>query len=127
MITRAIDKIYPGEQIFITYTGTYTTLKRAERKKKLQEEYYFDCQCAACVNDWPTYNETLKTHIGSISSRKDLVEKLKPYKKRLLDNKYDIDAVKRMLDILYSEAKLPCEEILHAQMYLKSYYSGKFN
>jgi len=55
------------------------------------------------------------------------VEKLMPFRERLLANMYDIEAVKAVLDILYKEVnKHPCEEILHAEQYLKSYYLGKF-
>jgi len=98
-----------------------------ERKQKILQDYFLDCDCPACENDWPMYNEVLHNHIGSISKNKQLVEKLKPFKERLLANMYDIEAVKAVLDILYKEVNThPCEEILHAEQYLKSYYLGKF-
>lgn len=102
-------------------------MSREERKRKMMNEYFFNCDCIACVEDWPTYSEILRDHVGSISkNKKELVERLKPYRKRLLADKYDIDAVKTVLNILYGEVKMPCEEIVHAVQYLKCYYLGKF-
>lgn len=91
------------------------------------EDYFFECDCAACAANWPMYNEILEDHVGSITKNKELVDKLKPYKQRLRKNMYDIDAVKSVLGILYKEVSQPCEEIVHAEQYLKSYYLGKFH
>ncbi|XP_011703831.1 PREDICTED: SET and MYND domain-containing protein 4-like isoform X1 [Wasmannia auropunctata] len=127
MITRALTPIHPGDQIFTSYGGIYAYMSRSERKQKILQDYFLDCDCPACENDWPTYNEILRDHIGSISKNKQLVEKLRPFRERLLANMYDIEAVKAVLDLLYREVnKHPCEEILHAEQYLKSYYLGKF-
>jgi len=127
MITRALTPIRPGDQIFTSYGGVYAHMSRVERKQKILQDYFLDCNCPACENDWPTYNEILRDHVGSISKNKQLVEKLRPFRERLLANMYDIEAVKTVLDILYKEVtKHPCEEILHAEQYLKSYYLGKF-
>lgn len=123
MITRALTPICPGDQIFTSYGGVYAHMSRSERKHKILQDYFLDCDCLACKNDWPMYNEILRDHIGSISKNKQLVEKLRPFRERLLANMYDIEAVKTVLDILYREVKEhPCEEILHAEQYLKSYY-----
>lgn len=125
MITRALHTILPGDQVFTSYGAGYAYMPRSERKEKIMQDYFFDCQCLACVSNWPTYNEILRNHVGSISKNKRLVEKLKPFKQRLLKNVYDIDAVKNVLNILYEEVSQPCEEIVHAEQYLKSYYLGK--
>lgn len=127
MITRAMEPIYPGEQIFTGYGADYSYMSKVKRKAKLSEEYLFDCQCPACINDWPTYERILKNHIGSITKNKKLVEQLKPYKERLLANKFDVEAVKQVIEILHKEVKKPCEEILHAVQYLRSYYLGKLH
>ncbi|XP_046747231.1 SET and MYND domain-containing protein 4-like isoform X2 [Diprion similis] len=124
MITRALDPIAVGEQIFTCYGTAHGQMSRDERKKKIMEEYFFDCECPACYNDWPTYKEILGNHIGSISKNKDLVQKLKPFKKKLLENKYDIHAVKSLIEILHEETTKPCEEMIHAMQFLKSYYLG---
>ncbi|KZC08336.1 PREDICTED: SET and MYND domain-containing protein 4-like [Dufourea novaeangliae] len=127
MITRALEPIYPGDQIFTGYGAAYAHMPRSERKEKIMQDYFFECNCPACSSDWPMYNEILQHHVGSISKNKELVEKLKSYKQRLVKNMYDIDAVKSVLGILYKEVSQPCEEIVHAEQYLKSYYLGKFN
>ncbi|XP_076170196.1 protein-lysine N-methyltransferase SMYD4 isoform X2 [Ptiloglossa arizonensis] len=127
MITRALEPIYPGDQIFTGYGAAYAHMPRSERREKIMQDYFFECNCPACKSDWPMYNEILQNHVGSISKNKELVEKLKPYKQRLVKNMYDINAVKSVLGILYKEVSQPCEEIVHAEQYLKSYYLGKFN
>ncbi|CAK9802764.1 SET and MYND domain-containing protein 4 [Anthophora plagiata] len=127
MITRALEPIYPGDQIFTNYGAAYAHTTRSERREKIMQDYFFKCDCIACTNDWPLYNEILRNHIGSISKNKKLVERLKPYKQRLVKNMYDIDAVKSVLGILYKEVSQPCEEIVHAEQYLKSYYLGCFS
>ncbi|XP_043474196.1 SET and MYND domain-containing protein 4-like isoform X2 [Leptopilina heterotoma] len=122
MITRALETISPGDQIFTSYGGGHQHIALIERRKKMMEDYFFNCDCPACISDWPTYREILQNHVGSISKNKQLVEKLLPFKKRLIKNKYDIDAAKNILKILYKEATMPCEEIVHGMQYLKSYY-----
>lgn len=126
MITRALETISPGDQIFTSYGGGHQHIALIERRKKMMEDYFFNCDCPACISDWPTYREILQNHVGSIAKNKQLVEKLLPFKKRLIKNKYDIDAAKSILKILYKEATMPCEEIVHGMQYLKSYYLGKF-
>lgn len=122
-----MEPIEPGQQIFTGYGADYSYMPRDKRKEKLMEEYFFDCQCLGCVNDWPTYSDVLKNHTNSIKQNKILVQRLKPYKKRLLENKYDIDAVKEVLNILHKQVDKPCEEILHAVQYLRTYYLGKLH
>ncbi|XP_053994858.1 SET and MYND domain-containing protein 4-like isoform X2 [Hylaeus anthracinus] len=122
MITRALEPINPGDQIFTGYGAAYAHMPRSERREKIMQDYFFECNCPACDSDWPMYNEILQHHVGSICKNKELVEKLKPYKQRLVKNMYDIDAVKSVLGILYKEVSQPCEEIVHAEQYLKSYY-----
>ncbi|XP_046605322.1 SET and MYND domain-containing protein 4-like isoform X1 [Neodiprion virginianus] len=124
MITRALEPIAVGEQIFTCYGTAHGCMPRNERKKKIMEEYFFECECPACYNDWPSYKEILENHIGSITKNKDLVQKLKPFKKKLLKNKYDIHAVKSIIEILHEETTKPCEEMIHAIQFLKSYYLG---
>lgn len=127
MVTRVLEPIKQGDQIFTSYGAGYQYMPRVERKKRMMQAYFFDCDCQACIEDWPTYPEILRNHVGSIAkTNKELVEKLKPLRQRLLANKYDIDAVKDVLNMLYAEVKMPCEEIVHAIQYLKSYYLGKF-
>ncbi|XP_023318394.1 SET and MYND domain-containing protein 4-like [Trichogramma pretiosum] len=123
MVTRALEPIKPGDQIFTCYGGGYQYMGRSERRRKMAESYFFDCDCQACAEDWPIYLDILRNHVGSIAkTNRPLVDKLKPYRQRLLADKYDIDAVKSILEVLYAEAKMPCEEIVHAVQYLKSYY-----
>ncbi|XP_078036028.1 protein-lysine N-methyltransferase SMYD4 [Augochlora pura] len=49
--------IKPGEQIFCDYGYHYAISTTSERQKKLSEQYYFNCNCPPCQEDWPTYHD----------------------------------------------------------------------
>lgn len=34
----------------------HALMKRTDRQKQLQSQYYFDCVCPACENDWGLYD-----------------------------------------------------------------------
>ena len=53
MVARAISNIQKGEEICLDYGVTYFTHPKATRAQILKLQYYFDCNCEACVNDWP--------------------------------------------------------------------------
>ena len=48
---KASNVINPGDEIFISYLGTYTYAGMTLRKKMLSEDKYFDCQCSRCSNE----------------------------------------------------------------------------
>lgn len=45
--------IKAGEQIFDCYVQSHRELPKAERQKKLESQYNFECQCEACVSNYP--------------------------------------------------------------------------
>ena len=54
---RAIKKIPKGEMIIDNYGSLYAVNGRSDRQKLVSSQYYFNCYCEACQNDWPLYNK----------------------------------------------------------------------
>ncbi|ESO08000.1 hypothetical protein HELRODRAFT_169718 [Helobdella robusta] len=65
-IVRCIKPIEKGKSIRVDYGYLFYAVPKPERKKALKEQYYFDCQCKACLEDWPTMNH-LKSKSNSFS------------------------------------------------------------
>ena len=51
----ATRDIKPGEPLLNYYSMSYYTNPKKERQMYIQMQFYFDCQCEACVNDWPLW------------------------------------------------------------------------
>ncbi|XP_032457515.1 SET and MYND domain-containing protein 4 isoform X6 [Nasonia vitripennis] len=58
MLIYALVPIEPGSQIFDNYGSHYAVMNKFEREVKLKQ-YYFKCECRACKEDWPTYENLL--------------------------------------------------------------------
>eukprot|EP00092_Neocalanus_flemingeri_P009559 GFUD01010288.1.p1 GENE.GFUD01010288.1~~GFUD01010288.1.p1 ORF type:complete len:573 (+),score=99.99 GFUD01010288.1:78-1796(+) len=56
-IVRAITTIYPNEKVYDNYGYFYHTEDREHRQNMLSCQYFFNCACAACKEDWPTYRD----------------------------------------------------------------------
>lgn len=63
MVERPIKK---GEQLFDCYRTTFFTQSKKERQYDLLENYSFNCECEACINDYPLFSN-LKTIDKKIS------------------------------------------------------------
>jgi len=50
-IIRATGVIQPGEEIFISYLGSYTYAGMSIRKEHLANDKYFTCQCTRCQKE----------------------------------------------------------------------------
>ncbi|GLV34734.1 Ecto-5'-nucleotidase 2 [Carabus blaptoides fortunei] len=56
IVLRAIRPIEIGQQLYDNYGYHHALMVRDERRSHLKEQYWFTCECEACVNDWPLYN-----------------------------------------------------------------------
>ncbi|KAL0276412.1 UNVERIFIED_CONTAM: hypothetical protein PYX00_003995 [Menopon gallinae] len=56
VVVRAIKTIGKGEIVAENYGPIFTITKREERRSKLKLQYWFDCQCIACKEDWPSFD-----------------------------------------------------------------------
>ncbi|KAF0723885.1 SET and MYND domain-containing protein 4-like, partial [Aphis craccivora] len=54
-VTRAIQPISEGCQIFTDYGVKFMSHNKEQRCTHLFDQYQFQCQCHACINDWPKY------------------------------------------------------------------------
>ena len=52
--TRCISK---GEEINQIYQGHYGNTAKADRQKVLKQMFHFDCQCLACIHDYPSADQ----------------------------------------------------------------------
>lgn len=52
---RALRGCKSGQEVFDNYGVIYAVNEIAERKKKLVEQYFFECSCEACDKKWPLY------------------------------------------------------------------------
>lgn len=55
MVLRAVRFIMAGEEVTDSYGEHYATSSVVSRIALLQQQYYFQCACEACLHQWPTY------------------------------------------------------------------------
>ncbi|CAG7827849.1 unnamed protein product [Allacma fusca] len=55
VVVRAVRTIYRGEQVTENYGPLFTGSTRKERRTTLENQYWFECQCICCREDWPTF------------------------------------------------------------------------
>jgi len=56
-IVRTIRSIRAGEELSDNYGAVFAMQPRSERHAKLRPQYFFECNCTACIEDWPLYSE----------------------------------------------------------------------
>jgi len=56
-VVHATKTIYPNEKVYDNYGYFYHTEDKPHRQNMLQVQYFFDCGCSACKEDWPTYRD----------------------------------------------------------------------
>lgn len=52
---RTIRPIKKGDEILDNYGYHYAVMAKGERQKTLSGQYFFNCQCTACYENWPMY------------------------------------------------------------------------
>lgn len=57
LVLRARRFMTPGEEVTISYGPLYGHEDRIDRREQLMSDYYFNCTCSACENDWPTVHK----------------------------------------------------------------------
>lgn len=56
---RSLRTIKKGDEILDNYGVIYAVNELDQRKAKLLEQYFFDCNCMACTKRWPLYDKLL--------------------------------------------------------------------
>ena len=54
---QAIKNIRRGEEICENYGPIFFHSDRADRQERLSKQYWFDCRCMACEENWPLMHE----------------------------------------------------------------------
>ncbi len=56
-VVRVIRSIHRGEEVNIDYGFDCYANPKEARAKRSTSQYFFSCQCVACRENWPLYNE----------------------------------------------------------------------
>lgn len=56
-VVKSLVEIKQGEEILDSYGPGFTITSRHQRQNELENQYCFKCQCVACCNNWPTFEE----------------------------------------------------------------------
>ncbi|XKL65210.1 hypothetical protein PGB90_005296 [Kerria lacca] len=80
----SLQKIRPGEQIFICYLNTYYEVDKS--KRDLMKNYSFQCRCVACLGNWPPSKNCSRYMIGCRYCRfkRDVAISLKNIREKLI-------------------------------------------
>ena len=54
---RAIRTVNKDEEVFDNYGVVYAVQPIDERQDKLLSQYFFECRCGPCMDDWPKYDQ----------------------------------------------------------------------
>ncbi|CAL8135307.1 unnamed protein product [Orchesella dallaii] len=78
VVVRTVRTIRPGEEVTENYGPCFITHEKKERKGTLWEQFWFDCECVACNQDWPTFDKLTSEglrfrceHCGAYVSKMD--------------------------------------------------------
>ncbi|CAH1154670.1 unnamed protein product [Phaedon cochleariae] len=66
IVLRAIENIKKGEECYDNYGYHYALMSKPERRINLKQQYFFECSCTVCLDDWPLLEHLpiVKTDIG---------------------------------------------------------------
>jgi len=60
-IVRTIRSVRAGDELSDNYGAVFAMQSRSERCAKLLPQYFFECKCTACVEDWPLFSALRET------------------------------------------------------------------
>lgn len=77
IVARAVKKIKAGEMIAENYGPIFTVKPRKERQIQLSQQYWFECPCIPCTNNWPMLDymdpNTLRFHCDTANCNNVLI------------------------------------------------------
>ncbi|XP_059491004.1 SET and MYND domain-containing protein 4-like [Neocloeon triangulifer] len=56
-VVRATRRIEAGEELLDNYGYSFLGVSRGERRHALKKQYFFECGCLPCSEDWPLFPE----------------------------------------------------------------------
>ncbi|XP_059060304.1 SET and MYND domain-containing protein 4-like [Achroia grisella] len=63
IVVRAVKNIKKGEEVSENYGPIFTTVPKETRQANLKNQYWFDCHCIPCQQNWPTYQDMTEDYI----------------------------------------------------------------
>ncbi|KAJ0180971.1 hypothetical protein K1T71_003056 [Dendrolimus kikuchii] len=63
IVVRAVKNIKKGEEISENYGPIFTTVLKEKRQADLKDQYWFDCNCVPCKENWPSYAEMTENYM----------------------------------------------------------------
>ncbi|EDS28111.1 conserved hypothetical protein [Culex quinquefasciatus] len=114
--------IKTGSPITIKYCVKFAITPLQERREYLSENYYFECQCEACANDYPLL-ENLKVVL-----QKDMKhESMRYCKSNKHDPKSPVDMLKMCLHMINKfDQHTPCVELEELETEVAKYFSDVY-
>ncbi|KAI8429547.1 hypothetical protein MSG28_000178 [Choristoneura fumiferana] len=93
VVVRAVKNIKKGEEVAENYGPIFTTVEKAKRLAQLKEQYWFECSCTPCQQNWPL----IQCHIAVTVLDTDMLERLG--KAAMEEGKYG-EAMKKFIEVL---------------------------
>ncbi|XP_046968882.1 SET and MYND domain-containing protein 4 [Vanessa cardui] len=63
VVVRAVKNIKKGQEVAENYGPIFTTVPKQKRQAELKEQYWFDCNCVPCEQNWPMYSEMTENYM----------------------------------------------------------------
>ncbi|XP_041974587.1 SET and MYND domain-containing protein 4 isoform X2 [Aricia agestis] len=63
VIVRAAKNIKKGEEVAENYGPIFTTVSKEQRQADLRSQYWFDCKCKPCEENWPMYEQMTENYM----------------------------------------------------------------
>lgn len=136
---RTIRTIKKGEEILDNYGYHYAVMPREERQRKLNNQYFFKCDCFACSKNWPLY-PSLPTSVVPLATStveqkvvmNEFHKMTKQYRKafdNVLQGHYEdaVPILKEYLSYLDNNVKRPIRDSNDCQEALKQCWSALAN
>ncbi|XP_043261262.1 SET and MYND domain-containing protein 4-like [Colletes gigas] len=128
----AVYPIEKGEQIYDNYSYHFAIDPKATRQKELLRQYYFNCDCVPCREDWPLFYN-VKLFSDLVKKKEDVVKithalgKLTKYvniatEGNILNKRCMINDLVKMIEVLYYSVPRPCQEMCSVVETLKHVY-----
>jgi len=138
-VVRTIRTIKKGEEILDNYGYHYAVMSREERQRKLNNQYFFKCDCYACSKNWPLY-PSLPTSVVPMATStveqkvvmNEFHKMTKQYRKafeNVLQGHYDdaVPILREYLSYLDNNVKRPIRDYNDCQEALKQCWSAVAN
>ncbi|KAK2577172.1 hypothetical protein KPH14_003329 [Odynerus spinipes] len=132
VVLYAAYPIKKGEQLLDNYGQLYAMTPKEERQQPLLKQYYFECKCVPCNEDWPLYFNlpSYKVTVKNSRNKSIITSALRKFdayvtlatEGDVLDKPHIVQDLLKMIQVLYDHAPMPCKEMCDVIETLKRVY-----